>query len=129
MAAGDANVSVGGTSVVVGGADVAAGDAAVDSSAILSSAAAGETLSNFFFNLFSIFAFLHFPQVIASTRSTVTPLARAHVLHSLKLGQQMNAKSIRSFLPLQLVHFIRPVVLAVEDPPSEDANEQASAPW
>ena len=118
-----------GSTVGTGDADAAAGDAAVDSSAILPRAAVGETLSSFFFNFFSAFAFLHFPQVIASTHSTVTPLKRAHVLHSLKLGQQMNAKSIRSFLPLQLVHFIKPVALAVEDPPSEDANEQASAPW
>ena len=75
VAAGDAAVSVGGKDEVVGGAGVAAGNAAVNSSAILSRAATGETLSNFFFNLFSLFAFLHFPQVIDSTRSTVTPFA------------------------------------------------------
>ena len=141
MAAGDANVSCRGTDVTVGGADVAAGDAdvaaeaavsktaAVDSSAMLPRAATGGALSSLFFNFFSCFAFLHFPQVILTTRPTTAPFKRAHVLHSLKLGQHKNAKSKRSFFLLQVVHFTKSAVLAVEDPPSEDAIEQASAPW
>ena len=118
-----------GTDVTAEGADAAAGDATVDSSAMLLRAATGETLSNFFFNLLSLLFFLQFPQVICFKPSTVTPLALAQALHSLKFGQQMNAKSMRSFLTLHVVHFVKPDVLAVDDPPSEDASEHASAPW
>ena len=83
VAAGDAVVSVRSEGEVVEGAGVAAENAAMESSAMLLSGTTGETPFSFFFNLFSCFAALHFPHVMASTRPTSIPLPRAHVLHSL----------------------------------------------
>ena len=74
VAARDAGVAAGDAGVAAGAADVAARGADVVSSAILPRAATGDTLSNLLLNLLSIFACLHFPQVIPITLSTVTPL-------------------------------------------------------
>ena len=126
MSFGDVVVAVG-ADVAAEDAGMAAGDTA-NSSAMLSRAATVATLSSFFFNLLSFLDLLHLPQVMTSGLSTMTPFSRAHFLHSLKFGQQINAKSSDLFLSLQVVHLTKPELVDVEDPPSEDTVERASAP-